>query len=55
MDIVFDGERSDKKGLIPIRKPSNRKDYFVFGLGDRTNLSESIYVVRQTKLSCTEI
>ena len=27
--------------LLPIRKPNNKKDYFVFGLSDRTNTTES--------------
>lgn len=28
--------------LIPTRKPNNKKDYFVFGMSDRTNSSGSI-------------
>lgn len=27
--------------LVPLRKPVNKKDYFVFGLSDRANTSES--------------
>lgn len=37
--------RSDYKreicSLVPVRKPSSRKDYFVFGLSDRASTAES--------------
>ena len=31
-----DKKLSVLEALLPIRKPTNRKDYFVFGMGDRT-------------------
>lgn len=33
--------KKDVSSLIPIRKPSNKKDYFVFGMSDRSNTPES--------------
>ena len=33
--------------MIPIRKPSNKKDYFVFGLSEKNNNTDSILYVIQ--------
>ena len=46
-----------KKTIIEdftIRKPLVRKDYFVFGMGDRTN-TESITILMQIKFNTLEI
>lgn len=48
--MAKEGMRTDYRReistLIPVRKPSNRKDYFVFGLSDRTNTTESKHSLR---------
>ena len=47
--------KKEVSSLIPIRKPSNKKDYFVFGLSDRNNTPESTDLLMQTKQRCIEI
>lgn len=41
--------RKEIYNLVPARKPSCRKDYFVFGLSDRTNTADSTILLIQTK------
>lgn len=45
----------DQSSVIPIRKPSNRKDYFVFGLSERACFTESISNLMQIKQKTTAI
>jgi hypothetical protein len=47
--------RREISSLMPARKPSNRKDFFVFGLSDRSNTAESTLVATQTRSSSTGI
>lgn len=41
--------KKEISNLVPARKPSCRKDYFVFGLSDRTNTADSTILLIQTK------
>ena len=38
-------KRNLLEAIMPVRKPNNRKDYFVFGMADRTCTTESNYAV----------